>query len=349
MSEQQAKRSVRVERPLSTVGITPSRNRGPAVVVGFASDVPRALEHPVLGESHFSVAGVLTVEDDERLLSQYANELNGLLQRSAARVVMVAGPLGRETMRMVSDIAQVHGCRLLAVMPTDVVAGHDPVVLWEGDAPLVQLAEHRRNSLARSLKRAADVLVSLAALLVLSPALAIIAVAIRLDSRGPVLFRHWRVGRGGDGFHCLKFRTMSEDAESRLATDAGLATEYRANGFRIPDDRDPRVTGLGRWLRRTSLDELPQLFNVLFGEMSLVGPRPVVPEELTHFAGSERLLLSVRPGMTGLWAVSGRHRVAYPERADLELGYVRRWSLASDFRILAGTARAVAEYGAAQD
>lgn len=348
MSELEAKRSVRPERPVNGREASRISGRGSAVIVGVASDVPRALEHPVLGASHFSVVGVLTVEDDAAQLSQYANELNALLDSSAARVVMVAGPLGRAAMRMVSDIAQVHGCRLLAVMPTEVVAGHDPVVLWEGDAPLIQLAEHRRGMLGRSVKRLADVLLAASVLLVMSPLLLLIAIAIRLDSRGPTLFRHWRVGQHGRGFHCLKFRTMSDDAELRLASDATLASEYRANGFRIPDDRDPRVTGLGRWLRRTSLDELPQLFNVLRGEMSLVGPRPVVPEELEHFAGSERLLLSVRPGMTGLWAVSGRHRVAYPERAELELGYVRHWSFSSDLRILAGTARAVAEYGAPQ-
>lgn len=138
---------------------------------------------------------------------------------------------------------------------------------------------------------------------------------------------------------------MTADAEELLREDAALLATYHANNFRVPDTADPRVTRLGRLLRRTSLDELPQLWNVLRGEMSLIGPRPVVTEELTHFAGSERLLLSVRPGMTGRWAVMGRHEVAYPARADMELRYVRTWSLMGDLTIARKTFGAVMHYG----
>lgn len=325
------------------------QTRGRAIIIGLDRDVPRALEHPAMGVHGFHVSGVVTVhENDESAdIRDQADALHRLIERHRASVVLVAGPLGGPMMRAASDIAQLHGCRLLAVMPSEVVAGHEPLVVWEGDSPLVQLAAHRRTFFQAALKRIVDITVSATALVLLSPLLLLISAAIAFESRGPVLFRHWRVGRLGRGFHCLKFRTMDTDAEQRLRRDPELWSAYRANGFRIPDDTDPRVTRLGRLLRRTSLDELPQLINVLVGDMSLVGPRPIVHEELEHYGGSERLLLSVRPGITGLWAVSGRHRLAYPERAAVELGYVRTWSLSGDAQIVVRTLQAVADYGSA--
>lgn len=324
-----------------------TRSKGRAVVIGMDRDVPRALEHPAMGASWFEVSGVVSVADheDSETIRQQSDALHRLIETHRAGVVLVAGPLGPEMMRAASDIAQLHGCRLLAVMPSEVVAGHDPLVVWEGDAPLVQLAAHRRSGVQVVLKRCIDVVVAASLLALLAPVFAIAAVFIAVESAGPVFFRHWRVGRGGRGFHCLKFRTMIVDAERRLRDDPTLWATYREHGFRIPDDEDPRVTRLGRLLRRSSLDELPQLINVLRGDMSLIGPRPIVHEELEHYAGSERLLLSVRPGITGLWAVSGRHRLAYPERAAVELGYVRTWSLARDFGIAVRTLQAVADYG----
>lgn len=300
-----------------------------------------------MGARWFQVCGVVTVgeADSSAAIRSQADALHRLIEQHRAGVVLVAGPLGPEMMRAASDIAQLHGCRLLAVMPSEVVAGHEPLVVWEGDAPLVQLAAHRRSRLQVAVKRLLDVTVSGTLLVLLSPLFALTAALIALESSGPVLFKHWRVGRNGRGFHCLKFRTMVLDAEQRLRQDPKLWATYREHGFRIPDDEDPRVTRLGRLLRRASLDELPQLFNVLVGDMSLIGPRPIVHEELEHYAGSERLLLSVRPGITGLWAVSGRHRLAYPERAAVELGYVRTWSLAGDLGIAARTVQAVADYG----
>ena len=121
---------------------------------------------------------------------------------------------------------------------------------------------------------------------------------------------------------------------------------YLANNYKIPEEHDPRITRVGWFLRRTSLDELPQLWNVLVGDMSLVGPRPVVPPELAHYypGAQRRLLLSVRPGLTGAWAVNGRHGVGYPERAEIELAYVRGWSLRTDLMVLVKTVRAVMTY-----
>jgi len=193
----------------------------------------------------------------------------------------------------------------------------------------------RRWSLAA--KRAFDVVASLLGLIVVTPVLAVLAALICLESPGPPLFRHERVGLGGRRFGCLKLRTMRPDAEEQLRANPALYDEYRRHHFKIPEDSDPRTTRMGRWLRRSSLDELPQLWNVLVGDMSLVGPRPVVAEELTVYQGSRTLLLSMRPGITGAWAVSGRNCVGYPERCELELSYVREWNAWMDARILWAT------------
>lgn len=331
-------------RPASRVGSVGSRGR--AVIVGLAADVPRALEHPAMSTgAGFEVCGVVIVEAGDTEVRDHADSLHLLLTLHRAGTVMVAGPLGPETMRAVSDVSLLHGCRLLAVMPSEVVPGHEPKIVWEGESPLVQLAGNRQSFVQFVAKRAIDVMGASFGLLVAAPLMAAIAVCIRLESKGPVLFRHWRMGKNGEGFSCLKFRTMREDAEEILATDPELKRLYRENHYKLPDDLDPRVTRFGRLLRRTSLDELPQLINVLMAEMSLVGPRPVVEEELEHYRGSERLLLSVRPGMTGAWAVNGRHHVGYPARAELELRYVRSWSVAKDLTILAGTVSAVMDPG----
>jgi lipopolysaccharide/colanic/teichoic acid biosynthesis glycosyltransferase len=295
--------------------------------------------------SGFEVCGVVTVTADDAQVRENAESLHNLLAEHRAEIVMVAGPLGPETMRAVSDVAMLHGCRLLAVMPSEVVAGQEPMIIWEGESPLVQLASHRRSAVQYALKRLVDIVGSAVGIVLTAPVMLLVTVGIKLESRGPALFNHWRVGRNGRGFNCYKFRTMHEDAEAILAADAELKQLYRDNHYKLPEHLDPRVTRFGRLLRRTSLDELPQLFNVLAGDMSLVGPRPVVVEELEHYRGSERLLLSVRPGMTGAWAVNGRHHVGYPARAELELRYVRGWSLMRDVGIILGTVGAVLDPG----
>ena len=336
------------ERAASGFGTLGAKGR--AIVVGLAADVPRALEHPAVGSAgRFVVAGVVTVSEDDEDVREHAESLHHLLRDHSARVVLVAGPLGPETMRAVGDVAMLHGCRLLAVMPSELIPGYEPMIVWEGASPLIQLSEFHRAKWQARFKRLLDIVVSAVGIALLSPAFLLIALGIRLETRGPALFEHWRVGRRGRGFHCLKFRTMRADAEEILEGNEELKRLYFENHFKLPEHLDPRVTRVGRFLRRTSLDELPQLFNVLSGEMSLVGPRPVVEAELEHYRGSERLLLSVRPGMTGAWAVNGRHHVGYPARAELELRYVRGWSLRRDLRILAGTVGAVMDPGSERE
>jgi exopolysaccharide biosynthesis polyprenyl glycosylphosphotransferase len=185
-----------------------------------------------------------------------------------------------------------------------------------------------------ALKRGFDVAVSALALLVLSPLLLGIAVAIRLADGPPVAFRHRRIGLHGRTFECLKFRTMDPDAEARQDEMLHLNRMLGA-AFKITDD--PRVTRLGRFLRRHSLDELPQLLNVLVGDMSIVGPRPAPPREVDAYSVWHRRRLSMRPGLTGLWQVQARRDVDFDRRASLDIDYVDRWSLWLDIKIVLRT------------
>jgi len=185
-------------------------------------------------------------------------------------------------------------------------------------------------------KRLFDVLASLVLLILLVPAFVVVALAILLSTGRPILFRQFRIGRGGREFAILKFRTMERDAEARLAMEPELGDLYSRFSHKIPAAMDPRITPLGRFLRRTSLDEMPQLVNVLRGEMSLVGPRPVLASELCHYAGHAPCM-SLRPGLTGLWQVSGRDEVQFPRRAELDRDYVRNCTLTNDMGILLRT------------
>ena len=186
---------------------------------------------------------------------------------------------------------------------------------------------------ARSVKRAFDVVVASMSLLALMPVMAVVAVAVRLDSPGPVLFRQQRVGRGGRHFRMLKFRTMVADAEQRKAE---LAHRNETDGFfKITDD--PRITRVGRLLRKTSLDELPQFFNVLRGEMSIVGPRPLILDEDDRIMGLDRSRLHLTPGMTGPWQVLGSSRIPLSEMISLDYVYVTNWSLWLDVKLLLRT------------
>ena len=186
---------------------------------------------------------------------------------------------------------------------------------------------------SRAIKRTMDIVGSLIALVLLSPLIVVIVTAIRVTSHGPILFRQTRVGRDGRWFTMLKFRTMVEGADG-MKTD--LAGRNEADGlFKICDD--PRITRVGRWLRRTSLDELPQLINVLRGEMSLVGPRPLVVNEDCKIEGRHRRRLHLTPGMTGDWQILGSARIPRREMVKIDYLYVANWSVWSDVKILART------------
>lgn len=195
----------------------------------------------------------------------------------------------------------------------------------------------RSGIYARHGKRMLDIIGALVLLAVFLPLMAGIATMLRVQ-RGPVLFGHRRVGRDGAEFPCLKFRTMVVDAEERLqALLARDATARRQWTVCRKLDDDPRITAAGRFLRRSSLDELPQLFNVLRGEMSLVGPRPVTDDELRRYGEAGRSYLALRPGLTGLWQVSGRNDLSYAARVALDDSYARSYSLLGDLMLLVQT------------
>jgi exopolysaccharide biosynthesis polyprenyl glycosylphosphotransferase len=188
------------------------------------------------------------------------------------------------------------------------------------------------------LKRASDLVLGSIALLGLGPLMLAIAIAIKLDSPGPIFYRQERVGKDGARFKMIKFRSMRQDADRLLEA---LRAKNEASGPLFKMKRDPRVTRIGGLLRRSSLDELPQLFNVLSGEMSLVGPRPPVPGEVAHYEHWQLGRLRAIPGMTGLWQVSGRSDVPFHDMVRLDLHYIRNWSLWLDLEIMLRTIPAV--------
>ena len=199
-------------------------------------------------------------------------------------------------------------------------------------------ASDRIQSLYYVCKRALDIGASLSLLILASPLLLVIALMVKMSSKGPVFFAHRRLGLNGKEFDCLKFRTMSADAEERMKQDPQLRRRFEEK-FKLEDD--PRITGCGAFLRRTSLDELPQLFHVLRGEMTLVGPRPIVRNELSKYSIYGQKLLSVKPGLSGLWQVCGRSDTTYPERVMMDMHYIDHRSFWLDMRLLLLTASAV--------
>jgi exopolysaccharide production protein ExoY len=192
------------------------------------------------------------------------------------------------------------------------------------------------------LKRSFDIVGSLAGLVLLSPLFLMVALLVKLSDNGPIFYGHKRIGRGGRIFSCLKFRTMVPDGERVL--NAYLAANPEANAEWIATRKlknDPRVTRVGQVLRKLSLDELPQILNILQGDMSLVGPRPVVRDELEIYGSAAVYYLKSRPGLTGLWQVSGRNDVSYDTRVAFDRHYVENWSMFQDIRIIFKTVPAV--------
>ncbi|MFZ9462260.1 MAG: sugar transferase [Vulcanococcus sp.] len=206
------------------------------------------------------------------------------------------------------------------------------VVPAEPTASNLMAAQSKRG---RMLKRAGDVAFALAVLTLGAPLFVLLAVLVKLSSKGSVLYCQRRIGRGYKGFGCLKFRTMHRDADrllaELLATDQELRAEFERD-YKLKND--PRITRIGRFLRRSSLEELPQFINVLRGEMSVGGPRPIVWDELQRYGRDMDAVLSVRPGLTGLWQVSGRNNLSYATRVRMDLDYVERLTFWLDLHII---------------
>jgi exopolysaccharide biosynthesis polyprenyl glycosylphosphotransferase len=219
-----------------------------------------------------------------------------------------------------------------------------------GILPMVRLFREPLSDIERFAKRVSDIVIASIATLVLAPVWLLVSVLIKLDSAGPIIFRQERVGMDGRIFLCLKFRTMHHDSDDSIhresyrkniagAADANAGDNERPLFGKVKDD--PRVSQIGKWLRRTSIDELPQLFNVLLGDMSVVGPRPPIPYEVKEYAVRHRKRLDMKPGMTGLWQVSGRNRLSFEEMVRIDLYYIENWSLWLDLKILIMTLPAI--------
>jgi exopolysaccharide biosynthesis polyprenyl glycosylphosphotransferase len=257
-----------------------------------------------------------------------------LVKHDIHRVVLAPGAEHRgDMLALVGEIKSL-GVKI-SVLPSVTQAGGTSFELDRIDGiTLLGMRGFEFNRSSLIIKRGMDLAISGAALLFLSPVLALIALAIKLDSRGPVLYRQTRVGRRGEHFEMLKFRTMGRDAHKRR-DELDHLNEAVGGLFKIADD--PRVTRIGKHLRALSIDELPQLFNVLRGEMSLVGPRPLVVEEDRLIQGWHRQRLSLTPGMTGYWQVLGSARLPLDEMVKLDYSYVQNWSAWHDVQLLLRT------------
>ncbi len=265
--------------------------------------------------------------------------LNAIERCQADAVAISAGvQLHPKTLRQLGwELANRNIGLIMAPALTD-IAGPRIHTQQVAGLPLIHVTTPSLEAGQRVAKRLFDVAVSAGLIVLSSPLLTVLALMVKLDSTGPVLFRQERVGFEGAPFNMLKFRSMVVDAEARLAEHAD---RNEGNGLLFKIRNDPRITRTGSFLRRYSLDELPQLFNVLSGSMSLVGPRPPLPREVEAYEQDVRRRLLVKPGVTGLWQVSGRSDLSWQDSVRLDLYYVENWSLAGDLIILLRTARAV--------
>jgi exopolysaccharide biosynthesis polyprenyl glycosylphosphotransferase len=295
----------------------------------------------------YRIAGVLTNDDSLAELTPgglavtgHSSNVRAMVADLRPDVVFFAdSSLGcSAAMRdVVWDLEGAHTQVVVAPSVAD-ISGERVRVRPVGGLPLIHIEKPRAVQASRWAKRTFDIVGSLALLVAFAPLLAYSALRIWAHDRGPVLFSHTRIGKDGAEFACLKFRTMVTDAESLLA-DLRLEQGADALLFKMKDD--PRITVPGRWLRRFSFDELPQLVNVLRGDMSLVGPRPQVADEVAQYRGGMARRLLVRPGMTGLWQVSGRSDLSADEAMRLDIFYVDNWSMVQDLAILGRTFGAV--------
>ncbi|GAB2925554.1 exopolysaccharide biosynthesis polyprenyl glycosylphosphotransferase [Streptomyces mayteni] len=264
-------------------------------------------------------------------------------RRQDADLVLIAPGclLTGERLRRICWAVQDAGLQLAVASGLSEVALRRLTVSSAAGLNLLHIDPPLRHGPQPALKSALDRVAAGAALVALAPLLAVLALAVSLDSRGPALYRQTRIGYRGTPFTLWKFRTMVPDAESRRRELEGLNEHLNGPLFKIR--RDPRITRFGRFLRRTSLDELPQLVNVLRGEMSLVGPRPPLPEEVASYGAVELRRLGVKPGITGPWQISGRSDLSWDEGLALDLFYTDNWSMTGDLDVLARTFRAVVD------
>jgi exopolysaccharide biosynthesis polyprenyl glycosylphosphotransferase len=313
-----------------------------ALLIGRPEYTRRALEHPALSDAReFAFGGILDPDEFGLQAGQGGfSRLCQTLKRYRADTLVLSGPLDDKALALVIDAAGAAGCQLFAIPRAFALGGVESQMVWRRGAPLVALNRPALRGRQLLVKRSLDLVVSCLGLILLSPLLLLIALAVYVSSPGPIFFWQTRVGLGGKAFKILKFRSMVHDAEARLddLTPKSLYSDRRL--FKVKDD--PRVTRLGMFLRRSSLDELPQLWNSFIGDMSLVGPRPPLPSEVDLYEEHHYTRFDVKPGITGPWQVNGRNTITdFDEVIRLETDYIRDWSLWKDLGILLRTVPAV--------
>ena len=337
------------------------RRRGvnliPTLIVGSGQDAGRTAEElRELPELGYRVVGIVWYEPESDLANPPATisdlpvvgrieDLTTLIRElKIQEVIITTSKLGSErlfdSMMEIGRQQRVEFC--FAPSPLDVLPQKTSIEQI-GVLPMVRLFREPLSDIERFIKRVSDIVMAAISVLVLLPLWALIMILVKLDSKGPVLFLQERVGMDGRVFLCYKFRTMIAGADENVHRDAYKLNIEGGGDANAGDEvkpvfgkvrNDPRITRVGRFLRRTSLDELPQLLNVLKGDMSIVGPRPPIPYEVEAYALWHRKRLDVKPGITGLWQVSGRNRLTFEEMVQLDLFYVKNWSLWLDLKII---------------
>ncbi len=320
-----------------------------AIIVGYGpleAATRRKLE--LFGDMHVEIAATI---DDATLIGvgDHRCRLEAALEEAGRggridRIILAAQTIDEHLIAELVALARAAGIKLSVVPPARGMFGTAVRLGHVADLPMIEYSTWDVGRSTLLVKRAIDVTASFATLLLLAPFMAIIALAVRLDSSGPSLFRQIRAGKDGKPFRIAKFRTMTSDAEQRLQELVDLEA-LAMPSFKF--ENDPRITRLGRFLRRTSLDELPQFLNVLRGDMSLVGPRPEQIELVNRYEDEHRFRLDVKPGVTGPMQVYGRGALRFDERLAVERDYVENYSLRRDLRILLLTASAVVGGGGA--
>ena len=298
-----------------------------AIAVGAMLERDPALGYEVVGY-------VDDAEGGEGSLGPVAETLDLIRRTGAQSVIISASATSVETSNLLVRELIRRGVHVELSSTLRDIAAHRLTVRPLGRFPVVYIEPCQSSGWRALAKRTFDLTASLIALVLIAPITAIVALVIKIDSRGPVIFRQQRVGRDGKTFEIQKFRTMVVDAEDKLVA---LREHNEADGPLFKIKSDPRTTRVGRFLRRTSLDELPQLLNVVKGEMSLVGPRPALPEEVMAWPLPLRDRLRVQPGITGMWQVSGRSNSSFDDYSRLDRYYVDNWSLVTDLVIILKT------------
>ncbi len=310
------------------------RRLAPAIVLTADAGTPAVLP----AAAGYRVAGSMVL--DWRHSEARMRDLARLIRRTRAETVIVYGQVKSAQLAGIAEISLRAGCEFLAAAPSETVHGVRSSFVWRGPLAFMRSEAPKLEAPQLLAKRCVDVVGSLVALVVGLPVWAFVAVAIRLDSPGPIFFRQERVGLGGRRFHMLKFRTMRAGADEEKFELAHLNASGDRRLFKIPND--PRISRVGRFLRQWSLDELPQFVNVLSGHMSLVGPRPFFEDDFVDYEDHHFLRLGVKPGITGLWQVYGRSDVMdFEEVIRMDREYIDRWSIGLDLKILCMTVPAV--------